>query len=123
MKATFVETSGFTKAITELLSDDAYARLQQWLMEQPDRGDVMPGCGGLRKIRTADPKRGKGKRGGARVIYLHVPAAKRFYMIDVYAKDEKDDLSANEKKQLRQLAKQLKQEATEAYQNWLKENE
>ena len=83
----------------------------------------MPGCGGLRKIRAADPKRGKGKRGGARVIYLHVPAAKRFYLLDVYGKDEKADLSANEKKQLRQLAEQLKREAKAAYERWLKENQ
>ncbi len=92
-------------------------------MENPDSGAVMPGCGGLRKIRTADPKRGKGKRGGARVIYLHVPAARRFYLLDVYGKDEKDDLSANEKKQLRLLAERLKQEAKASYERWRKENE
>jgi hypothetical protein len=83
----------------------------------------MPGCGGLWKIRTNDPKRGKGKRGGARVIYLHVPLARQFYLLDVYSKNEKDDLSASEKKQLRQLAEQLKQEATTAHERWLKENE
>lgn len=77
-------------------------------MEKPDAGDVMPGCGGLRKIRTADSQRGKGKRGGARVIYLHVPKAKRFYMLDIYGKDEKVDLSAAAKKQLRLLVEQLK---------------
>lgn len=123
MKATFVETTGFTQTITELLPDHSYARLQQRLVENPESGHVMPGYGGLRKIRTADTKRGKGKRGGARVIYLHVPAAKRFYLLDVYGKDEKDDLSANEKKQLRRLAEQLKQEAKAAYEWWLKENE
>ena len=67
-------------------------------MENPNAGAVMPGCGGLRKIRTVDARRGKGKRGGARVIYPHVPAAERFYMLDIYSKDEKDDLSAGEKK-------------------------
>ena len=98
MKATFVETTGFTDAVTGHLSDDRYADLQYRLMENPDAGDVMPGCGGLRKIRVGDPKRRKGKRGGARVIYLHLPAAARFYMIDVYGKDDKDDLSPTEKK-------------------------
>ncbi len=123
MKAMFVETTGFTEAITDLLPDHVYARLQQLLMENPDSGLVMPGCGGLRKIRTADPRRGKGKRGGARVIHLHVPAANQFYLLDVYGKDEKDDLSAAAKKQLRQLAEQLKREATAAHERWLKENE
>jgi hypothetical protein len=84
MKPTFVETTGFTESIAELLPDHAYAQLQRQLTMHPHSGDVMRGCGGLRKIRTADPKRGKGKRGGARVIYLHIPEAKRFYMLDVY---------------------------------------
>lgn len=123
MQAAFIETTGFTEAITDLLPDHTYARLQHRLMENPDSGDVMPGCGGLRKIRAADPKRGKGKRSGVRVIYLHVPSAARFYMLDVYGKDEKDDLSANEKKQLRRLAEQLKQEAKASYERWLLENE
>lgn len=79
----------------------------------------MKGCGGLRKIRTADPKRGKGKRGGARVIYLHVPDARRFYMLDIYDKDEKADLSADEKKQLRNLAERLWSEAIAAHRRWL----
>jgi hypothetical protein len=115
MKATFVESTGFTESVCDLMEDRAYARLQWELMEDPDAGKVMPGCGGLRKIRIADPKRGKGKRGGARVIYLHVPEANRFYMLDVYGKDEKDDLSPDEKKVLRELAEQLKKEAIAAH--------
>lgn len=122
MKATFVETTSFTAAITGFIPDLAYAELQQRLMKNPESGAVMPGCGGLRKIRVADPKRGRGKRSGARVIYLHVPAAKRFYMLDIYGKDEKDDLSPLEKKALRQLAAQLRMEATAAYQRWHAEN-
>lgn len=120
MKATFVESTGFTESVCDLMEDRAYARLQRELMDEPDAGKVMPGCGGLRKIRTADPKRGKGKRGGARVIYLYVPEAKRFYMLDIYGKDEKDDLSPDEKKELRELAEQLKKEAIESYGRWEK---
>jgi len=118
MKATFVESTGFTESVCDLMDDRAYAQLQRELMEEPDTGKVMPGCGGLRKIRIADPKRGKGKRGGARVVYLHVPEAKRFYMLDVYGKDEKDDLSPDEKKELRELAEQLKKEAIASYLQW-----
>jgi hypothetical protein len=112
MKATFVESTGFSASVTELISDLFYLRVQLSLMRNPDLGVVMPGCGGLRKIRVADPKRQKGKRGGARIIYLHIPAAERFYMLDAYSKDEKDDLSASEKKQLRRLADLLRKEAT-----------
>ena len=83
-------------------------------MANPELGDVMKGCGGLRKLRTADPRRGKGKRGGARVIYLYVPEAKWFFLLDVYGKDEKDDLSAGEKKELTRLAEELKKQAKAA---------
>ncbi len=70
MKAVFIESTEFSKWTVKFLPDERYAKLQQELMEKPDRGDGMPGCGGLRKIRAADAKRGKGRRGGVRVIYL-----------------------------------------------------
>ncbi len=114
MRATFIETSEFTEWVVEYLPDETYAALQQELMENPAKGPAIRGCGGLRKVRVADPQRGKGKRGGARVIYLHVPEAKRFYMLDIYGKDEKDDLSAAQKRQLAKLAALLKQEALRA---------
>ncbi len=92
------------------MSDDEYEKLQQELMENPQLGAVMPGCGGLRKIRRVDSKRGKGKRGGVRVIYLYIANTKWFYMIDIFDKDEKDDLTSAEKKMLSKLAAQLKQQ-------------
>lgn len=111
MQAVFVEITGFTEWVAEFLPDDLYAKVQQELMDNPDRGDVMPGCGGLRKLRTPDPQRGKGKRGGARLIYLYVPEARHFYLLDIYGKDEKDDLSASEKRALARLAGELKSAA------------
>lgn len=93
------------------MTDDDYEKLQQQLMKNPQMGEVMPGCGGLRKIRVSDPKRGKGKRGGARVIYLYVVGSKWFHMLDIFDKDEKEDLTSTEKKVLSQLAAQLKLEA------------
>jgi hypothetical protein len=123
MRATFIETTGFTESIVDLLSDHAYALLQQALLKRPDAGKVIPGCNGLRKYRTPDPKRGKGKRGGVRVIYLHVPGADCFYMLDLYDKDEQEDLTASEKKQLRALAEKLKQEALAAHWRTVKENQ
>lgn len=103
MKAVFIETSEFTEWVSEHLTDDLYSSLQQELMADPEKGDVIKGCGGLRKARVADPKRKKGKRGGARVIDLHVPEARWFYMLDIYGKDEKDDLPNDEKKLLSEL--------------------
>jgi hypothetical protein len=98
------------------LPDETYAALQHELMADPESGDVVKGCGGLRKARPVDPKRGKGKRGGARVIYLYVPEARWFFMLDIYGKGEKDDLNANEKKQLARLADRLKKQAMAALQ-------
>jgi hypothetical protein len=108
MKAVFVETTEFTEWVSDYLPDEVYAKLQQELMDDPNKGTPIPGCGGLRKIRVSDPKRGKGKRGGARVIYLYVAEAKWFYLIDIYDKSEKADLSAAEKKVLSRLAAELK---------------
>jgi hypothetical protein len=114
MKKRFIESLGFTAWLTENLADEDYAAFQNQLLEDPEGGDVIKGCGGLRKIRLADPKRKKGKRGGARVIYLHVPEADWIFLIDVYGKDEKDDLSANEKRELRRLAALFREEAVRA---------
>lgn len=114
MKAVFVESTEFTEWVTAFLPDDAYAVLQRELMDWPEKGDVMPGCGGLRKVRTADPQRGQGKRGGARVIYLYVPEAKWFFMLDIYGKNEKDDLSPAQKRSLARLVDELKRQASAA---------
>jgi hypothetical protein len=114
MKAAFIETTGFTTWVTDSLPDEVLASLQQTLMANPNAGDVMPGCGGLRKVRVSDPKRGKGKRSGGRVIYLYVPEAKWFFLLDIYDKDEKADLTASEKKELAQLADELRREAKQA---------
>jgi hypothetical protein len=79
----FVETTEFSKWLPRFLPGDAYAELQAELAANPRVGDVMPGCGGLRKLRLADPRRQKGKRSGARLIYLHIPEAGQFLMLDI----------------------------------------
>lgn len=120
MKAEFAESTDFTEWVSAYLPDHKYAKLQRELMENPQKGAPMPGCGGLRKIRVADPKRGKGKRGGARVIYLHIPEAKRFFMLDIYDKDEQEDLSAAERKLLAKLAGDYKREVLAALSRGIK---
>ena len=111
---TFVETTEFSKWQPRFLPDDAYIELQKELVASPRKGNVIPGCGGLRKLRIADPKRHKGKRGGARVIYLHIPEVDQFLMLDIYGKGEADDLTPAEKKDLRQLAREYKRIIVEA---------
>ncbi len=99
---TFIETEVFTKRIMKLVDDETYAGLQTELLRDPTRGKVIQGTGGLRKIRMA--ARGKGKRGGARVIYYFVLVNETIYMIFVYDKGEADDLTADQKKTLKTLA-------------------
>jgi hypothetical protein len=90
------------------LSDEGLAGLQRALLRDSEPGSVMPGCGGLRKIRVADPRRGKGKRGEIRVIYLHVAEADVIFLMDIYGKDEQEDLTADQKKILKGLAQRFK---------------
>jgi hypothetical protein len=94
MKLTFVESLVFTARWRKRADDEALRAL----LDAPDAGSAIPGCGILRKLRSADPSRGKGKRGGLRVIYLHTPEAATVDLITVYGKDEKDDLTAQELK-------------------------
>lgn len=117
MKLTFVESLVFTARWHKRLDDAALKALQEELLESPNAGDPIPGCGILRKLRFGDESRGKGKRGGVRVIYLHTPAASRIDLITVYGKDEADDLSKDEVSALCKLAELLRAEATKAAQS------
>lgn len=96
-----VETEIFTALITEMMSEDEYSALQEYLVEHPKAGDVIQGTGGIRKLRWSCT--GKGKRGGARVIYYHADMLHQLRMLLVYRKGEADDLSALQKKTLKKL--------------------
>jgi hypothetical protein len=108
MKLTFVETGAFTARWKRRLDDQALRALQLALLDNVFAGDPIPGCGLLRKVRLADPSRGKGKRGGLRIIYMHTPEAARVDLLTVYGKDEKDDLSKGELIELCQFARMLR---------------
>ena len=105
MKAIFVELPAFAKYRSEYLDDEGLRGLQNSLMANPEAGDVIEGTGGLRKIRQADPRRGKGKRGGLRVIYYWWDGKRQFWLFTLYDKDEMDDLSAKEKNALKGMLK------------------
>jgi len=105
---TFVETTAFTKRVMGLGLEESLRELQQELLANPEAGDVEPGTGGLRKIRMGDPRRAKGKRGGARIHYLWLKHKSRIYLIFVYGKSESVKLTAEQKRQLRQVAMQIR---------------
>lgn len=105
MKALFVELSAFFRFRGDYLDGESFRALQNPLMENLAAGDVIEGTGGLRKLRHADPRCGKGKRGGLRVIYFWWEAGRQFWLFTLYDKDEMDDLSAKDRKALKDMLK------------------
>ena len=96
-----VETRAFTARIGDLMSDEQYRQFQLQLASRPTAGDVIPGTGGLRKIRWAG--KGRGKRGGCRLIYYWHAASKRLLMLFVFGKSERADLTTAQKRVLQQI--------------------
>lgn len=97
----FIETPMFTRQATgDLFSDEELIQLQVELIENPNRGELIVGSGGLRKLRVAG--NGRGKSGGFRVIY-YVATAESIFLLLAYAKNRKDSLTKSEIAVLRQL--------------------
>jgi hypothetical protein len=97
----FVEAPAFSRYREHYLDDDDFAGLQRSLAENPEAGDLVPGAGGIRKLRWKDRLRKKGKRGGLRVIYYCFLSDEEIWLLTLYDKDEAADLSKDEKDRLR----------------------
>jgi hypothetical protein len=97
----FIETPIFTEDVSQELSLEDYRQLQLALMLRPEQGPIIVGSGGLRKIRWR--RTGMGKRGGLRVIYYWEAASETFYMLTVYRKSDREDLSARQIRLLKRL--------------------
>jgi hypothetical protein len=110
MTRTFIEVPTFTKRWKELgFSDEELRRFQIELLKNPEMGDIMQGTGGVRKARLASETRGKS--GNARICYVDFSAFGKIYLITVYTKKEKENLTDKEKNIIRKLVKILKTEA------------
>lgn len=107
---TFIELPLFTELITGLVDDTSSAQFQKELLRQPDKGDVIQHAGGLRKVRLRLP--GRGKRGGARVIYLLLEQYDVIVFFYVYTKAERENLTAGQLKRLRNAVAVIKREFT-----------
>ncbi len=94
----FVETTAFTRQITDLFDDADYTILQRALVRSPALGDIIPGSGGIRKVRWA--AKGHGKSGGARIIYYWAVAQETILLLAAYPKNVKIDLTPDEIKRL-----------------------
>ena len=95
----FVETKLFTRLVQEYLSDDEYSRLQQALAADPELGSVIPGSGGVRKMRWSVA--GRGKRGGLRIIYFLRTRHGQIWMLTLYAKNVAENIPAHVLKQIK----------------------
>jgi hypothetical protein len=95
---TFIESSIFGRVLPVYLDDDEYWELQQYLMQNPEAGEIVPGSGGVRKVRWA--RAGSGKRGGLRVIYFVRYQPNEFWMLTLYAKAKRKNVPAHILKQL-----------------------
>ena len=89
----FIETKLFSRLLGDYLTDDEYSELQTALVEKPDQGALVPGSGGVRKLRWSQP--GRGKRGGVRVIYYAKVHEGVIWMLTIYAKNEEQSIPAH----------------------------
>ena len=97
---TFIESAAFSRVLPAYLNDDEYTELQQFLIEHPEAGDVVPGSGSVRKLRWK--RKGMGKRGGLRVIYFVRYQPNEFWLLTLYAKAKRENVPAHTLKQLKE---------------------
>jgi hypothetical protein len=110
----YIESLAFTRRLQQLggaFAGDILAAIQSELLDDPLRGDLVPGLGGIRKARAADPGRRKGKRGGFRYLYLYLPLRGHIHLLFLLSKDEQADLSEPQRRALRDLVEVIKREA------------
>ncbi|MDD2810309.1 type II toxin-antitoxin system RelE/ParE family toxin [Rhodoferax sp.] len=101
MQYEFIESSLFTKMVYDYLSEEDYTAFQQFLLEQPDAGDLIKGSGGVRKVRWA--RAGSGKSGGVRVCYYTRNTAGQILLLVIYAKSVRASISGAALKQLKEM--------------------
>jgi hypothetical protein len=109
----FIESRAFTRRLLDLapgVADAVLADIQRDLLKNPDCGDLVARLGGIRKARISDPSRGKGKRGGFRYMFLHLERRSHIHLLFLFAKDEQEDLDAEQRAFLRELVGRIKNE-------------
>ena len=107
----FIESVAFTRRLRELAGDraeDVLSAIQNDLVVNHQRGNIVPRLGGIRKARTGNPRRGKGKRGGFRYWYLFLERRDHIHLLILLDKDEQEDLDSQGRTALRQLVAELK---------------
>ena len=97
---TFIESAAFERVRPSYLDDDEYAELQEFMMQNPEAGNIVRGSGGVRKLRWR--RAGGGKRGGLRVIYFVRYRPNEFWMLALYTKAKRENVPAHTLRQLKE---------------------
>ncbi|MEJ1337051.1 MAG: transcriptional regulator [Candidatus Sedimenticola sp. (ex Thyasira tokunagai)] len=103
---TVIESPIFTRLWRDYWSEDERGEFAAWIAENPYAGDVVPGSGGIRKVRWT--RKGQGKRGGVRVIYFATPPTGMIWLLTIYAKSKKGNIPSH-------ILKALKEELIDDY--------
>ena len=112
----FIESRPFTRKLHLLAgdgADDVLRAIQADLGRSPGRGSMVPGLGGVRKARIANPGRGKGKRGGYRYLYLYLERRRHTHLLFLLDKNEQEDAGEEQRKQIREWVAQIKRASGE----------
>jgi len=107
----FIESRGFTQRLRQLAgshADEVFARIQDELLKNPERGTMVQGTGGVRKARTGNPGRQKGARGGFRYFFLYLERRQHIHLLALLDKGDQEDLSQDERKVLRTLVDEVR---------------
>lgn len=110
MKRLFIETQVFRILLDQCEDQDLEMIIKNEILKYPLKGDMISGCGGIRKLRIANQVRGKGKSGGYRVLYLDLPQQEKTYLLLIYDKDDLENITSMQKGQLKKLVGDLKNE-------------
>ena len=103
---TIIESPIFTKLWPDYWSEDERGEFSAWVAQNPEAGDIVPGSGGIRKVRWT--RKGRGKRGGVRIIYYAAPSKGLIWLLTIYAKSKKENIPAH-------ILKALKKELVDDY--------
>jgi hypothetical protein len=110
MNVVFVETAAFSRVRKNYFPDDEYQRLQSRLIREPWAGAVMSGSGGLRKLRWRNQSRGKGTRGGYRIVYYWWQPGMQIWFLTAYDKDSLDDVSVKDRLLYKKIIEEMQRE-------------
>jgi hypothetical protein len=110
VRRTFIQTAIFSRRLDDRDRPGLLEEIERAILENPLAGDVIPGTGGVRKIRVADEGRRKGKRGGHRVLFLDLADRRRTFLLHLYGKDEAENISPEQKKRVLALVNAIKRE-------------